>query len=143
MFRFYWLFELWRRRGDSNPRDPFEPNGFQDRRFQPLTHSSGSNSSVFPEIPVQEREGGQRFRIEPRLKVRIGRLAKVLSIFGPATEATDNSRGFFEGGSGSATPFEGFTSRKIAMKIPGASRSVGRGGAKNLRATCRRGPPHW
>src|SRR5437773_4678232 len=62
----------------------------------------------------------QRFRIEPRLKVRIGRLAKVLSIFGPATEATDNSRGFFEGGSGSATPFEGFTSRKIAMKIPGA-----------------------
>src|SRR5213083_2509493 len=84
----------------------------------------------------------QRFRIEPRLKVRIGRLAKVLSIFGPATEATDNSRGFFEGGSGSATPFEGFTSRKIAMKIPGASRSVGRGGAKNLRATCRRGPPH-
>ena len=31
---------FWRRRGDSNPRDPFEPNGFQDRRFQPLTHSS-------------------------------------------------------------------------------------------------------
>ncbi len=30
----------WRRRGDSNPRDPFGPNGFQDRRFQPLTHSS-------------------------------------------------------------------------------------------------------
>src|SRR6266478_3701783 len=37
----------WRRRGDSNPRDPFESNGFQDRRFQPLTHSSVSNSSVF------------------------------------------------------------------------------------------------
>src|SRR6266446_10259797 len=36
----------WRRRGDSNPRDPFESNGFQDRRFQPLTHSSVSNSSV-------------------------------------------------------------------------------------------------
>src|SRR6266851_813548 len=34
----------WRR--DSNPRDPFEPNGFQDRRFQPLTHSSVSNSNV-------------------------------------------------------------------------------------------------
>src|SRR5438034_11664507 len=92
--------------------------------------------------PPKNDYSGQRFRIEPRLKVRIGRLAKVLSIFGPATEATDNSRGFFEGGSGSATPFEGFTSRKIAMKIPGASRSVGRGGAKNLRATCRRGPPH-
>src|SRR6267142_2885417 len=97
-------------------------------------------STSFPE--TRDRPARQRFRIEPRLKVRIGRLAKVLSIFGPATEATDNSRGFFEGGSGSATPFEGFTSRKIAMKIPGASRSVGRGGAKNLRATCRRGPPH-
>src|SRR6266852_4677848 len=32
--------DRWRRRRDSNPRDPFEPNGFQDRRFQPLTHSS-------------------------------------------------------------------------------------------------------
>src|SRR5215467_4243632 len=39
---------FWRRRGDSNPRDPFEPNGFQDRRFQPLTHSSVSNSNVLP-----------------------------------------------------------------------------------------------
>ena len=37
---FYVAFLFWRRRGDSNPRDPFEPNGFQDRRFQPLTHSS-------------------------------------------------------------------------------------------------------
>ena len=31
----------WRRRRDSNPRDPFESNGFQDRRLQPLGHSSG------------------------------------------------------------------------------------------------------
>ena len=31
----------WRRGWDSNPRDPFGPNGFQDRRFQPLTHPSG------------------------------------------------------------------------------------------------------
>src|SRR5690242_13720666 len=31
----------WRRRRDLNPRDPFGSNGFQDRRFQPLTHSSG------------------------------------------------------------------------------------------------------
>jgi hypothetical protein len=31
----------WRRGWDSNPRDPFRPNGFQDRRFQPLTHPSG------------------------------------------------------------------------------------------------------
>src|SRR2546427_5312154 len=42
--------EIWRRRRDSNPRDPFESNGFQDRRFQPLTHSSDFNSSVFCEL---------------------------------------------------------------------------------------------
>ena len=30
----------WRRERDSNPRAPFEANGFQDRRFQPLTHPS-------------------------------------------------------------------------------------------------------
>jgi hypothetical protein len=41
---------IWRRRRDSNPRDPFEPNGFQDRRFQPLTHSSVFNSNVFCEL---------------------------------------------------------------------------------------------
>ena len=40
----------WRRRRDSNPRDPFGPNGFQDRRFQPLTHSSVFNSNVFFEL---------------------------------------------------------------------------------------------
>ena len=34
---------IWRRGRDSNPRDPFGPNGFQDRRFQPLTHPSVSN----------------------------------------------------------------------------------------------------
>ena len=31
---------LWRRERDSNPRYPFGHNGFQDRRFQPLTHPS-------------------------------------------------------------------------------------------------------
>ena len=41
---------LWRRRRDSNPRDPFGSNGFQDRRFQPLTHSSVFNSNVFCEL---------------------------------------------------------------------------------------------
>ena len=30
----------WRRRWDSNPRGPFGPNGFQDRRLQPLGHPS-------------------------------------------------------------------------------------------------------
>jgi hypothetical protein len=31
----------WRRGWDSNPRDPFRSNGFQDRRLQPLGHPSG------------------------------------------------------------------------------------------------------
>jgi hypothetical protein len=39
----------WRRRRDLNPRDPFGSNGFQDRRFQPLTHSSVCNSNVLRE----------------------------------------------------------------------------------------------
>ena len=34
----------WRRGWDSNPRDPCGPNGFQDRRFQPLTHPSELSS---------------------------------------------------------------------------------------------------
>jgi hypothetical protein len=42
----------WRRRGDSNPRDPFESNGFQDRRLQPLGHSSVFNSNVFCNLEV-------------------------------------------------------------------------------------------
>src|SRR5579871_2680259 len=37
----HWLF--WRRKRDSNPRASYPANGFQDRRFQPLTHSSKSN----------------------------------------------------------------------------------------------------
>ena len=37
-----YLTTAWRRGWDSNPRDPFGPNGFQDRRFQPLTHPSGT-----------------------------------------------------------------------------------------------------
>jgi hypothetical protein len=37
-----WLIikTLWRRERDSNPRYPFRHNGFQDRRYQPLTHPS-------------------------------------------------------------------------------------------------------
>ncbi len=38
-----YLMTAWRRGRDSNPRDPFGPNGFQDRRFQPLTHPSVSD----------------------------------------------------------------------------------------------------
>ena len=62
--------------------------------------------------------------------MRIGRLVKLLSIFGHATEGPTNSHGFFEGGIELATPCEGSTSRKIAMKIPGASRSIERGERK-------------
>ncbi len=32
--------DLWRRGRDSNPRDACASNGFQDRRFQPLSHLS-------------------------------------------------------------------------------------------------------
>ncbi len=32
----------WRRRRDSNPRNSCELNGFQDRRIQPLCHSSAA-----------------------------------------------------------------------------------------------------
>jgi site-specific DNA recombinase len=33
-------FEIWRRKRDSNPRTSYPVNGFQDRRLQPLGHSS-------------------------------------------------------------------------------------------------------
>src|ERR1700724_1671937 len=35
---------------DLNPRKTFGSKGFQDRRFQSLTHSSGFNSTVSPEL---------------------------------------------------------------------------------------------
>jgi hypothetical protein len=33
-------FDVWRRKRDSNPRVSYPTNGFQDRRLQPLGHSS-------------------------------------------------------------------------------------------------------
>jgi hypothetical protein len=33
-------FDTWRRKRDSNPRTSYPVNGFQDRRLQPLGHSS-------------------------------------------------------------------------------------------------------
>src|ERR1700677_1703862 len=42
-----WTQTEWRRGWDSNPRDPFGPNGFQDRRSQPLSYPS-----VFSAAPV-------------------------------------------------------------------------------------------
>src|SRR5437879_6915531 len=37
------LLRIWRRKRDSNPRASYPANGFQDRRLQPLGHSSASN----------------------------------------------------------------------------------------------------
>ena len=39
------LAGLWRRGRDSNPRDAYAPNGFQDRRFRPLSHLSAAASA--------------------------------------------------------------------------------------------------
>src|SRR6266849_8392760 len=72
--------KCWRRRRDSNPRGPFEPNGFQDRRFQPLTHSSVFNSNVFCELaasllqwrfePLHFGADGSKIVAEPASKGR-------------------------------------------------------------------------
>src|ERR1700691_3572192 len=49
------FFERWRRRRDSNPRDPFESNGFQDRRLQPLGHSSALIKNNLPKVLLHIR----------------------------------------------------------------------------------------
>ncbi len=40
----------WRRGWDSNPRDPFGPNGFQDRRSQPLSYPSVFGCLLHPNL---------------------------------------------------------------------------------------------
>ena len=42
----------WRRERDSNPRYPFRHNGFQDRRYQPLTHPSAWERLTKPQFIV-------------------------------------------------------------------------------------------
>src|SRR5580658_3505808 len=59
-------FVLWRRRRDSNPRDPFESNGFQDRRFQPLTHSSVFNSNLIYRLAAKLHFGFELLRFGAR-----------------------------------------------------------------------------
>jgi hypothetical protein len=54
----------WRRRRDLNPRDPFESNGFQDRRIQPLCHSSTRENSIFLESAAQKF--GQQVPVLPK-----------------------------------------------------------------------------
>ena len=64
----------WRRKRDSNPREPFDSNGFQDRRIQPLCHSSVFYLTGFlscyegcraPELNRQPRDS-----INPFLRLR-------------------------------------------------------------------------
>src|SRR3984957_17678649 len=62
----------WRRGRDSNPRDPFGPNGFQDRRFQPLTHPSASDYKL-------QRDSGMYLVGETVSNVFRLRLAQVVS----------------------------------------------------------------
>jgi hypothetical protein len=42
----------WRRGWDSNPRDPFGSNGFQDRRLQPLGHPSEIDLIIVTYSPI-------------------------------------------------------------------------------------------
>ena len=54
-YRERFLMTAWRRGRDSNPRDPFGPNGFQDRRIKPLSHPSvflysTQNATWLPEL---------------------------------------------------------------------------------------------
>src|SRR4051812_4246411 len=41
------ILENWRRKRDSNPRTSYPVNGFQDRRLQPLGHSSAFHRTRF------------------------------------------------------------------------------------------------
>ena len=45
-------YSLWRRERDSNPRDAHAPNGFQDRRIQPLCHLSVVGNDSIEYRPV-------------------------------------------------------------------------------------------
>ena len=61
----------WRRDWDSNPGDALAPNGFQDRRLQPLGHPSarGCRPFILPRAVVRRRTvrpGRPRPRRSPR-----------------------------------------------------------------------------
>jgi site-specific DNA recombinase len=57
---------LKRRRRDSNPRDPCGPTGFQDRRNQPLCHSSNWIGERFVLYPAEIGKMGDAIRNRPR-----------------------------------------------------------------------------
>jgi hypothetical protein len=50
----------WRRGWDSNPRDPFRPDGFQDRCIQPLCHPSTAYESIIYDFRVFTASCSQR-----------------------------------------------------------------------------------
>lgn len=43
-------FSIWRRDWDSNPGGACAPNGFQDRRFRPLSHLSPFQAGLLYKI---------------------------------------------------------------------------------------------
>jgi hypothetical protein len=51
LYKLLIIWTVWRRARDSNPRYDFSYNGFQDRRFQPLTQLSAiANSRNIPSL---------------------------------------------------------------------------------------------
>jgi hypothetical protein len=53
---FYWIYELWRRGWDSNPRYGFPYARFRGEYFQPLSHLS----AVVTDLIVAERDKVQQ-----------------------------------------------------------------------------------
>ena len=65
----------WRRKRDSNPRATYAANGFQDRRLQPLGHSS---KLIVPDIVFRSRRffcgcAGERERDSESIEARLCR----------------------------------------------------------------------
>ena len=67
---------IWRRKRDSNPRATFAANGFQDRRLQPLGHSSISNCTEFPprRATPWKKAGVRHNFLKPGKEVATGQL---------------------------------------------------------------------
>src|SRR6185369_14075953 len=88
----------WRRGRDSNPRTPFEVNGFQDRRLKPLGHLSGGPDHLTP-----YRKTGQPAYAAAALQGRRDRAAYArLRARRAATPARPRPRSDRETGSGTA-----------------------------------------
>ena len=83
----------WRRKRDSNPRNPFEFNGFQDRRLQPLGHSS--NTILHGSIRSSSRQGSQpgidAFQAPDEVRVLDLALRGLLSLDGERTAGFEDT----------------------------------------------------